>query len=78
MRITILGTGSQHCIALKEQIEHLLVRHQRTAEIKIENDIDTIATYDVNITPAIVCNGVICYDKGYPISMQQLERILLG
>ncbi|NIZ47578.1 thioredoxin family protein (plasmid) [Entomospira nematocerorum] len=78
MRITILGTGSTYCLALQEQIENILTRHQRAARINIENDMDTIATYDVNITPAIVRNGVLVYDKGYPISMEQLERILLG
>jgi Thioredoxin domain len=59
----VIGTGSQHTQQLYELSNRYLQQQALEFSIVLESDVQTIATYDIDITPALLINGVVVYAK---------------
>jgi len=57
MKIEVLGTGCSKCKKTKEVIEKVLKNDGVEAEVVKVEDIETILSYGVMITPAVAIDG---------------------
>ncbi len=59
MKIEILGTGCTKCNKTKEIVEKALLENGVDAEVVKVEDFDSIISYGVMITPAVVVDGEV-------------------
>lgn len=59
MKIEILGTGCKKCAKTKEAVEKALAETGIEAEVVKVEDYETILSYGVMITPALVIDGEV-------------------
>jgi len=56
-KIEILGTGCASCRRAEKVVRDFLAKHGIAAEVTKVEDMDTIVSYGVLMTPGIVVNG---------------------
>jgi small redox-active disulfide protein 2 len=59
MKIEILGTGCKKCVKTKEVVEQALEETGLQAEVLKVEDYETILSYGVMVTPALVIDGEV-------------------
>jgi small redox-active disulfide protein 2 len=75
MEIIILGTGCTNCKTVYSAVEKVIAETGIEANLKKEEDIMQIMTYNVLTTPAVVVDGVVKI-KGYVPSEAEIKKAL--
>lgn len=77
MRIEILGTGCKKCVKTKELVEKALAEAGVDAEVVKVEDYETILSYGVMLTPAVVIDGEVMVAGKVP-ALADVKKWIVG
>ncbi|HMX33624.1 MAG TPA: thioredoxin family protein [Leptospiraceae bacterium] len=76
MKIKILGTGCQKCVALEYQTQTAVNQLQLDATIEKVTDMEEIMKYDILSTPALVIDEQVIF-TGKVLKTEEIKTLLL-
>ena len=73
--IKVLGPGCAKCVTLFENVERAVREMELECTIEKITDINTIVSYSVMMTPALVVDGSVA-SSGRALSVDEIKKLL--